>query len=56
MSAGACVAHTSENGRQEQGEGVQRHEATHVDDRKAPALPVLERSIDVATVVLFRSV
>lgn len=49
---GASVTHTSQDGGQEQRESVQGHQASHVDDGVAPALPVLESSSDVATVVL----
>lgn len=50
------VAHTSQDGGQEERESVQGHQATHVDDGVAPALPVLEGGGDVATVVLFSGV
>lgn len=56
LCVGAGVAHTSQDGGQEQRESVQGHQAPHVDDGVAPALPVLESSGDVATVVLLSSV
>lgn len=56
LCVGASVTHTSQDGGQEQGESVQGHQASHVDDGVAPALPVLESSSDVATVVFLSSV
>lgn len=46
------VAHASKNGGQEEGESIEWHQTSHVDDGVSPALPVLDGSGDVAAVVL----
>ena len=56
LRVGTGIAHTSQDGGQEQRERVQGHQASHVDDGVAPALPVLESSSDVATIVLLSGV
>lgn len=56
LCLGTGVAHTSQDGWQEQRESVQGHQATHVDDGVAPALPVLEGGSDMAAVVLLSGV
>jgi len=56
LCVGAGVAHASQDSGQEQRESVQGHQASHVDDGVAPALPVFESSSDVAAVVLLSGV
>lgn len=55
LCVGAGVTHASQDGWQEQAEGVQRTEVAHVDESVGPALPVLEGSNDMALVVLLGS-
>jgi len=56
LRLGTGVAHTSQDGGQEQRESVQGHQAPHVDYGVAPALPVLESSGNVAAIVLLSGV
>lgn len=44
------MTHAAENCRQEEGEGVEGHEAAHVDDHVAVRLPVRHGGVDVALV------
>ncbi|GJD04251.1 hypothetical protein ColKHC_13076 [Colletotrichum higginsianum] len=50
LGLGAGVAHAAQDGGQEEREGVQGHEAAHVDGHVAVRLPVLEGGVDVALV------
>ncbi|KAI6771450.1 hypothetical protein HG531_009075 [Fusarium graminearum] len=55
LRLGAHVAHTKQNGGQEEGESIQWHQAAHVDDHVPIRLPILERSPNVALVKVLGS-
>lgn len=49
----ADVAHAAQDGGEEEGEGIQRHQAAHVDDHVPIRLPILGGSPDISLVKVF---